>query len=645
MGQRVLWVFLIVVLGYGVLAGRLVYIQVYEHERYVQMAADLRERTRPLPAERGALLDRNGTLLVANAPAGDVILDPNVWYADLPKSAAAQQRPVASRPPYIQAGLFPHRSEQIVSAPDAAAAPAETPDTPETRQKTALEGLSACLPDLDVAALAAKVGERTRNGARLKTLNVRRQVDETTANKIRKANLPGVAVRPAFRRVALNGDLAAHLLGFTNIDGEGLAGLEGSLNAALQGKPGLMEAEFDGRGRPIPGTVQREEPAQPGDDVLLTLDAGLQHDLQDALQKAYTRHGAEAATGVVLDPRTGDILALANCPSFNVNRRNDSPLAARANRAVESPFEPGSTLKLMTIAAALAENAVSPTSTFYCSGSRQIGRRTIHCAHGKHGNESLTDVVRESCNIATAEAAFRLGRNKLWEYERRFGFGERTGAGLPGESPGQLSRPERWSDIQLANVAFGQGISVTPLQLAAAYAAIANDGVWMRPRIVRGTRPRSEAAGALAGGDKRASKTIVREIAPEPGRRVVSPSVARTLRTMLQTVVDHGTGTQAALDGYSAGGKTGTAQIAKRGGYSSKFVSSFVGMAPAKNPQFVILIAVTAPTKNGHFGGEVAAPVFREIAQKALLARRTPHDRAPGTSANKRASVATIKGD
>ncbi len=624
--QRVVWVFGAVALGYAALAGRLVYIQVGEHERYVRMAQNLREHTRTLLAGRGALLDRDGTVLVRNEPAGDIILDPNFWYENLPQTP----KPVRTRRrlPFLQAGLLPGRAEPADIPPadpalDAAAIVAE-------QRKTALDGLAACIPNLDVAALAEKIGRRNKAG-RLCTLDVRRQVDAATADKVRKANLPGVGVLPSARRVALNGELASHLLGYTDIDGTGIEGLERGLDAALRGKPGVLEAEFDGRGRPIPGTTTREQAPQPGDDIVLTIDARLQHDVQNALRAAYEKHRAEAATAIVLDPRTGDILALANYPAYNVNQRGDYSAACRNNRAVTLSYEPGSTLKVITIAAALEENKVSLTSSFYCGGSRQIGGYTIHCAHGeKHGTENLTGVIQNSCNLATAEAAFRLGKDTLWNYERLFGFGARTGAGLPAESPGQLSPSKKWSDIQLANVAFGQGIGVTSLQLAAAYAAIANDGVWMRPRIVRGAR---SGDGAAAGA--------IQEIAPDAGRRVVSPDVAQTMRRMLETVIEHGTGTAALLDGYSAGGKTGTAQIAEHHHYSGKYVSSFVGMAPASHPQFVILVAVTAPTRGGYFGGVVAAPVFKEIAEKALLARRTPHDRAPRTRRNQKTTPAS----
>jgi stage V sporulation protein D (sporulation-specific penicillin-binding protein) len=446
-------------------------------------------------------------------------------------------------------------------------------------------------------------------------------VDAALGERIARANLPGIGVLPSTKRVATDGGLAPHVLGFTDVDGSGLDGLERGLDPLLAGTPGVLKAEFDPQRRPIPGTIRREDPARDGHDVVLTLDADIQHTSEVSLAKSVTAHQAEAGTVVVLDAKTGHILALANSPDYDVNRRGGVSAASRTNRAVSAPFEPGSTLKVMTVAAALEEGKIRPNSRFYCAGQRRIGRRTIRCAHGeRHGNESVTDVIRNSCNMAAAECGFRLGKTKLWDYERRFGFGERTGAGVPGESRGLLSPPSTWSDIQLSNVAFGQGIAVTPLQLAAAYGAIANDGVWMRPRIVLGTR----APGAPEGA--------VDPLPLEPGQRVVSAGVAREMRRMLQAVVDNGTGKSAALDGYTAGGKTGTAQIAERGRYGGKYVASFVGMAPVNDPQFVILVAVTAPRTGGYFGGVVAGPVFREIAEKALLSRRTPRDRTPETT-------------
>jgi cell division protein FtsI/penicillin-binding protein 2 len=544
---------------------------VLRHEDYVRAASELRNKKIALPARRGVLLDRDGALLVQNEPACDIGIDPNAWFV----------------------------------RPDPKAG-----DTVETRQQRVVEELSRILPDVDVVGIVAKRGLTRGATGRYRTIEVVRQVSEGVGERIRHADLLGVSVTPTARRVAIDGQLAPHVLGFTGRDGQGLDGMEHGLDESLSGEPGVIKAEFDRHG-PIPGTVREDRPAQHGQDVVLTLDSDIQHTAQEALEKAFVKAKADAATVVVIDPKRGDILAMANYPTYDVNNRRSAPDTTRLNRAVSAPYEPGSTLKMVTLAAMLEEKKATPSTPFFCSGYKQIGRKTIHDHDNeRHGAEDLTHVLANSCNIATAECAFQLGKSTLYRYMKAFGFGAKTGSGLPGEDAGLLYRPNGWSDIQLANVAFGQGISVTPLQLATAYAAIANDGVLVRPRIVWGVR---DEAGKM------------REAQADTGRRVLSVETARAMKRMLQTVIEEGTGKPARLDGYTAAGKTGTAQVAEHGHYSSKYVCSFIGMAPANDPKFVILATVTNP-KGMHFGGRIAGPVFKEIAEKALLAQRVPRD-------------------
>ncbi|MES2464245.1 MAG: penicillin-binding transpeptidase domain-containing protein [Armatimonadota bacterium] len=578
--ERVLRVAILVVLLYAALAIRCFYLQIIRNQEFQEQARAIREKALPLPAQRGVIFDRNGTLLVSNEPAYDIILDPNMWHASTN---------------------------------------AQIGDTAAARQEAALVGLEMCLPGVDVRGeFAKKPPKLVGSGAkgkprRYRTITIARQVSVETGERVKAMTLIGVGTPGTFRRKAVDGNLASHVLGFTGREGNGLDGLELKLNTALKGEVGTLWAEFDTRGREIPGTERSRQPALQGQDTVLTIDADLQHSVQQSLAAACTKSKAEGGTAIVMDPKTGDILALANYPTYNVNDRSGTDLAARMNRAVTAPYEPGSTLKVITAAAALEEQKVSTTTNFYCPGRMKIGRRSIGCAHGsKHGNESLDDVIKNSCNIATAQMGFKLGSETLHHYERLFGFGDKTGSGLPGESRGMLTSAENWSDIQLANVAFGQGISVTPLQIAAAYAAIANDGVYLQPRIVRGTRNADTESMTVNPVDQ--------------GRRVVSPQTALEVRRMLQSVIDSGTGNLSQLDGYTAGGKTGTAQIAENGRYGGKFVASFIGMAPMNAPKFVILVAITAP-QGGHYGGVVAGPVFKEIAQKALLSHRVPHDK------------------
>jgi stage V sporulation protein D (sporulation-specific penicillin-binding protein) len=572
--HRVLPVCLLISALYVGLVSRLFYIQVLRHPNFVLSASELRNKAVGLPARRGVLLDRDGLPLVQNEPACDIVIDPNLWFA----------RP---RP--------------------------GTDDTPEARKERAIAGLSQILPNVDVAGIVARHGLTKGATNRYRTIDIARKVAEGVGERVRHANMLGVGVFTTARRVAIDGRLAPHVLGFTGRDGQGLDGLEHGLDEFLAGEPGVIRAEFDKHGA-IPGTVSEERPAQHGQDIVLTVDSRLQHVAQEALEKAYTRTRADAASVVVMDPKSGDILAMANYPTYDVNARGGVPVNALQNRAVSAPYEPGSTLKMVTIAGMLEEKKATPSSPFFCPGYKKIGRRIIHCHDNeRHGAEDLTHVLTNSCNIATADCAFLLGKATLYRYLKAFGFGEKSGSGLPGEDRGLLYRPSRWSDIQLANVAFGQGISVTPLQLATAYSAIANDGVLVRPRIVWGAR---DGAGRM------------REASADSGRRILSSGTARTMRRMLQAVIEEGTGKPARLDGYTAGGKTGTAQIAEHGHYGSKFVCSFIGMAPANDPKVVILATVTNP-KGEHFGGRIAGPVFKEIAEKALVAQRVPRDAAP----------------
>ena len=584
--ERIMPIVVLMLLLYGGITARLFVLQVLRHDELTKQAHKLHVKSVALDARRGILLDRNGTLLVRNEPACSIDLDPNLWFAN--------------NNPKLDT------------------------DSSEARRTRTVAELDRLLPDVNVTQIVNKKPLSKGKSGRYRTLAIAAQVPARVGEAIKKANLVGVAVRPVTKRVALNGTLAPHVLGFTGRDGEGLDGLESGLNEPLTGESGVLSAEFDNRRRPVPGTIRTEKLAQDGRDVVLTLDSGLQQMVQDKLQAACVSSRAEAGTVVVLNAKSGDILALANYPSYDVNNRGASPVNARTNRAVSSPFEPGSTLKMITAAAALEEKKVTMDTAFYCGGSRTIGKRTIHCAlhhpfeHG-HGEETLLDVIKNSCNIATADCAFRLGREKLADYERAFGLAQKTGSGLPGESRGLMPRPDTWSDIQLANVGFGQGISVTPLQLAAAYGAIANDGVYQKPRIVWGHE----------------ENDVLRPASLAPGHRVVSVETAREMRKMLQAVVDSGTGTKAQLSGYTAGGKTGTAQIAENGSYKSrKFVASFVGMAPAQSPQFVILVSVTDP-KGVYYGGQISAPVFKDIAEYALMSRRIPHDKALTLTKNK----------
>ena len=563
---------------YGALLCQLVRIQWFARARYADGTQISKTRVRRDAALRGSLYDRAGRLLVTNDAGFRVTVDPNAWFQDNAKTP--EDSPVARRARTI----------------------AEL-----TRRFPNAKGLSRLPSEKEVAP-------GTPRDSRFPPIDLVRFITPEQAGELRPLALSGVGLYRAHRRRAIDGGFASHVVGSLNADGHGESGVERSREADLHGADGKVRFLGDSRGV-VPGTESVIAPLQNGSDLYLTLDASLQHDVEQALAAAVTKHHAESGVAVVLDTKTGDILALANVPTYNVNSRQGKP-ETRTNQAVTLVSEPGSTLKTITLASALQEGVVQTSSLFQCSGEAQVGNRRIHCAshapfyHG-HGTQSLEGVLKYSCNIATAQCGDRLGPARLEEYLRAFGFGARPRSGLPGESRGIM--PDEWSRIKVANVSFGQGIAVSPLQLAAAYTTFV-DGIYRSPRIVRGRR------------DPETGKMVPEPEAPS--RRVLSPENAATMRHMLQSVVDGGTGTRAQLDRYYVGGKTGTAQIPEHGRYTNKYVASFVGLAPIGKPEFVILVSIRAP-KGEHWGGSVAGPVFKFIAERALLLRDLPTEKEP----------------
>lgn len=436
-----------------------------------------------------------------------------------------------------------------------------------------------------------------------------RQVPLDRWEEVEDLGVPGIGSERTRLRVYPHGPLAGHILGFVNIDGRGLEGVERQLDDELRGEVVALDVErdarggrwlLDGRWRPLPRV---------GATVELTIDAALQRVAQAELAKAVEKYSAVAATAVVLDPATGEILALANVPEFDPNRFTQASAAEWRNRALTDSYEPGSTFKAITAAAALEAGTVRPDDQIYCErGKYAVGKRVIH-DHHPLAMLSFADVIAHSSNIGTAKVAEHLGRERLAEMIDRFGFGRPTGVDLPGEVGGLLRPVGAWGRIHLVTTSFGQGIAVTPLQLTRAFAAIANGGLLMQPYIVRRVLDES--------GELRV------EGRPRVQGRVMSEQTARVLTELLRGVVDDGTGTNARLDGFAVAGKTGTAQkvdpVTRR--YSARArMSSFVGFAPADDPRLAILVVVDTP-KRATYGGTVAAPVFRAIAEFGLERR------------------------
>lgn len=440
------------------------------------------------------------------------------------------------------------------------------------------------------------------------------RVSPDVVAKVKALGLEGVGFEPETWRVYAGKERAAHVVGFVGRDGHGLEGIELAEDEALSGEGYRLDAERDGRGRALHTGGLDDRPLTPsGKDVALTLDLGIQEATEEELGAAVTRFGARAGTAVVLDPRTGDVLALAVAPTFNPNDLSHASADLWRDRAVTDVFEPGSTLKPFTAAAALEVGLVGEDDEIDCHGGAwKLGDHVIH-DHSRHDVISFAEVIRVSSNIGTAQIGLRLGADALGTSLAGFGFGQRTGLGLPGEVRGVLHPPARWRPIQTANVAFGQGLSVTAVQLASAYGALANGGARMAPRLVLGVREASDGAGRRAPLEVRPPVEL--------GRPISARTAARVTALLEGVVTAEGTGEAARLPGVRVAGKTGTAQKVRldgRGYDDERVVASFAGYVPADDPRLVIVIAIDEPTGPVTFGGQVAAPVFREIARRAL---------------------------
>jgi cell division protein FtsI/penicillin-binding protein 2 len=443
---------------------------------------------------------------------------------------------------------------------------------------------------LDPVALSAELGDRTHG-----FVYVARKADPAKAELLRKRHLPGFGFYSEERRFYPQGSLASQVLGYAGVDNHGLAGLELSLDKRLAGRPGRERLVKDASGQAI-DTIQSQS-ERDGTDVYLTLDHTIQSNAQAVLRQTLLQWHAKSATAVVLDPRTGGVLAMATAPGFNANAYGSVWHPLQRNRAVTDTYEPGSTFKLVTVAGALSQHLVTPSTSFVLPYSIHVADRIIHDAEPR-GTETMTvaQILARSSNVGAITLAERLGQHSLAGWISRFGFGRRTGIDFPGESPG-IALPEKdWSGSTIGNVPIGQGISVTPIQLAAAYSAVANRGVWIKPHLV----------------DHIGDGASVRA----PRHRIVSRDVARQLLLMLKNVVLDGTGTLAAVPGYEVAGKTGTAsKVDPDGTYSkSRYVASFVGIVPASRPRLVILVSVDEP-RGAIWGGVVAAPAFSQIAK------------------------------
>ena len=536
----------ILALAFAGLASRLGWLMIVKRSELAGLAERQYSRTIALYGARGAIVDRHGAPLATSTPA---------------ESLFAQPRAVGD-PVRVAAALAP-----IL----------ETPERELHAQLTSGKAF----------------------------VWLRRKLAPDIAARVRGLGEPGLGFVDEPLRLYPNRELAAHVLGFEGSEG-GLEGVERAWNDALAGTPGRAIIGRDALGREV--VTQRVlTPPAPGRGVMLTLDRTIQYLAEREIDAAYRRTQAKGAMAVAMDPRTGDILALALRPTFNPNAfLNVASREVWRNRAVTDPFEPGSTFKVILAAAALEEGVVHPEDRIWAeNGQLKIAKTTIH-DWKKFGWLSFSEVLQNSSNVGSMKVGLSLGADRYYRYMTAFGFGASTGLGLPGESRGTLRDPQRWSALSLPTMSIGQEVSVTALQMLAAFGAVANGGTLMQPRLVK----------AEFDADGRE----VRRIEPRPVRQVISAETARTLTQMLVQVVEHGTGHFAAVPGYAVGGKTGTAQKldpATRRYSRAPGVLSFIGFVPADAPRLVLLVLLDEP-KNEKWGSEAAAPIFSAIASPVL---------------------------
>ncbi len=472
----------------------------------------------------------------------------------------------------------------------------------------------------EVATILAKIlGEEEPLLRGLKSARpfvwLKRKLEKEKAEEIRRLKLKGIGFLEERRRFYPHGEFASHLLGFVGVDDCGLEGIEFLYDRQLQGVGRRYSTRSDGWGREILPFREGHFSSSEGKDLVLTIDGMVQYIAEQELDVVFRESMAKAASIIVSQPKTGEILALANRPTFDPNAFADYPPEARRNRAITDWFEPGSTFKFVTAAASLEEGIFDQEDMVDCEG----GEFEVFPGHFIHdynyrshplGELSFSQVIEESSNVGVVKIALRLGEGKLYHYIRRFGFGERTGIDLPGEACGLVRSCSRWSKASIGAIPYGQEVAVTPIQLLMAISAVANGGYLMEPKVVKCIVPDGEEALRFE---------------PKVKRRVISSTTARKLTHILEGVVERGTGRRARISGYSIAGKTGTAQKAEPGvGYSrGKYVVSFVGYFPAYDPEIVILVMIDEP-KGNYCGGSLAAPVFRRVAERILGYMRIP---------------------
>jgi cell division protein FtsI (penicillin-binding protein 3) len=537
----------VLAVGFLALSARAVYLQAWTTDYLQRQGAVRVERTLEVPATRGKIVDRTGAVLATSLPAKAVWAIPDD--VDAPR-------------------------EQLVQL--------------------------AKLLEMDRQELERKLAEDKS------FVYVKRQVDAAVAERIAALGIPGIHLRNEYKRHYPEGEATAHVVGFTNVEDVGQEGFELSQQQRLAGKPGSRRVVRDNLGRVIEQKGSGIEPRD-GQDLALSIDTRIQYLTSSALRDTVREHRARAGAAVVVDVRTGEVLALSNWPTYNPNNRQQLTGAQLRNRVLTDTFEPGSTMKPFTAALALELGKVKPTSTIDTAPGRlTIGPHTIHDAHA-YGTLTVEQIVQKSSNVGTVKMAQQMQPQQMWELYTSLGFGQPPRMGFPGAVAGRVRPHRNWKPIEQATMSYGHGISVSLIQLARAYSVFARDGELI-------------------------PLTMLRADEPAPGVSVLRPETARAVRRMLEMAAGpQGTAPQAQIAGYRVAGKTGTAHKQENGGYVNKYIASFVGFAPASNPRVIVAVMIDEPGGGQHYGGQVAAPAFARIAGDALRALKVAPD-APFTT-------------
>ncbi|MFD2170825.1 stage V sporulation protein D [Tumebacillus lipolyticus] len=531
---------------------RLGYVQMIQAPWLTEQAEDLWRRNIPVEAKRGVITDRNGEVLAYNGSAPTIVVIPS--QVKDKESTARQLAPVL---------------------------------------------------DMTYEKVLQTISKRTllvylQPGGR--------KITDEKARQVRTMGLPGVHVTEEGKRYYPHEGLAAHVLGFSGVDNQGLTGIERWYDDRLKGEKGRISFFANAKGQEMPQENDEYVAPKDGQKLVTTLDAEIQTFVERELENVVAKYNPDGVMAVVADPKTGEILALANYPTYNPGNYRSYPQETyNRNLSIWKNFEPGSTFKIVTLAAALEEKKISLTDRFYDPGYYEVSGRKIRCwKAGGHGSETMLDVVENSCNPGFMLMGERLGKETLFRYIDQFGFGQKSGIDLPGEGKGVMFRLENVGPLELATTSFGQGVAVTPIQQVMAVSAIANGGELMKPHLVKEWRdPETDQ--------------VIEQVQPEVVRRVVSENTAKQVRETLESVVARGSGKNAFLEGFRVGGKTGTAQVAENGAYKSgHYIVSFIGMAPVDNPRLVAYIAIDNPKAPLVFGGVIAAPVVGNILGDSL---------------------------